>query len=51
VPQVASPIRLGGASLPLADAPPLLGQHSEAILAEIGYAPADIAALRSAGVI
>jgi crotonobetainyl-CoA:carnitine CoA-transferase CaiB-like acyl-CoA transferase len=51
VPQVASPIRFGGSSLPLADAPPLLGQHSEDILAEIGYAPADVAALRRAGVI
>jgi crotonobetainyl-CoA:carnitine CoA-transferase CaiB-like acyl-CoA transferase len=30
---------------------PLLGEHTEAILAELGYAPADIAALRSKGVI
>jgi crotonobetainyl-CoA:carnitine CoA-transferase CaiB-like acyl-CoA transferase len=51
VPQVANPMRFGGAALPLAGAPPLLGQHSEEILAGIGYAPADIASLRRAGVV
>jgi crotonobetainyl-CoA:carnitine CoA-transferase CaiB-like acyl-CoA transferase len=29
----------------------LLGQHSDAILAELGYAPDDIAALRTQGAI
>ncbi|MFD0668151.1 CaiB/BaiF CoA transferase family protein [Ramlibacter sp. MAHUQ-53] len=51
VPQVASPMRFDGAPLPLRDAPPLLGQHSADILAQIGYAPDDVARLRAQGVI
>ncbi len=30
---------------------PLLGQHTDAVLREAGYAPADVAALRAAGVV
>ncbi len=51
VPQVASPMRFDGAPLPLREAPPLLGQHSADILAQIGYAPDDVARLREQGVI
>lgn len=51
VPQVASPMRFGGEALPAGSAPPVLGQHSEAILCELGYAGADIEALRKAEVI
>ena len=51
VPQVASPMRFADAPLPTLAAPPLLGQHSEAILTELGYGSADIAALRGAGVL
>jgi crotonobetainyl-CoA:carnitine CoA-transferase CaiB-like acyl-CoA transferase len=51
VPLVASPMRFEGDALPVRSAPPLLGQHSDAILAELGYAPADIAALREREVI
>src|SRR3954462_13792065 len=50
-PQVASPMRFGGEALPVASAPPLLGQHTEAVLSELGYAGADIEALRKAEVI
>jgi crotonobetainyl-CoA:carnitine CoA-transferase CaiB-like acyl-CoA transferase len=32
-------------------APPLLGQHSDSILEELGYGASDIAALRGAGAI
>ena len=50
-PQVASPMRFAeAAALPMA-APPLLGQHSDAILAELGYDSARIAALRAEGVV
>jgi crotonobetainyl-CoA:carnitine CoA-transferase CaiB-like acyl-CoA transferase len=51
VPLVASPIRLDGEALPIRSAPPLLGEHSTAILAELGYTGADIEALRQAEVI
>ncbi len=51
VPQVASPMRFADAVLPDRAAPPLLGEHSDAILAELGYSATDIDALRSAGAI
>jgi crotonobetainyl-CoA:carnitine CoA-transferase CaiB-like acyl-CoA transferase len=51
VPQVASPMRFAEVPLATRDAPPLLGQHSDTILAELGYGSADIAALRAAGVL
>ncbi|MBL0420797.1 CoA transferase [Ramlibacter sp. AW1] len=51
VPQVASPMRFAEAVLPSCDAPPLLGQHSESILAELGYGADQIGALRHAGAI
>ena len=43
---VASPFRLGE-PLP-ANPAPKLGEHTDALLAELGYTPADIAALKSA---
>jgi crotonobetainyl-CoA:carnitine CoA-transferase CaiB-like acyl-CoA transferase len=51
VPLVASPMRFEGDALPIRSAPPLLGEHSAAILSELGYANADIEALRKAEVI
>jgi crotonobetainyl-CoA:carnitine CoA-transferase CaiB-like acyl-CoA transferase len=51
VPQVSSPMRFADATLHTLAAPPLLGQHSDAILAELGYSAVDIAALRAAEVI
>jgi len=50
-PQVASPMRFAETPLQVQTAPPLLGQHSSEILAELGYAPAEIAALRQTEVI
>ena len=51
VPQVVSPMRFAEAPLATQSAPPLLGQHSDEILSELGYGAADIAALRTTGAI
>lgn len=51
VPLVANPIRFDGEPMPIQSAPPLLGEHSESILTELGYTPAAIQALRAAEVI
>jgi crotonobetainyl-CoA:carnitine CoA-transferase CaiB-like acyl-CoA transferase len=50
-PQVGSPMRFAEAPLETQSAPPLLGQHSDEILSELGYGAADIAALRAQGAI
>ena len=45
--QVGAPWKLDGYSLPIRSAPPLLGQHTAEVLAEVlGYSPEQIAALR-----
>jgi crotonobetainyl-CoA:carnitine CoA-transferase CaiB-like acyl-CoA transferase len=51
VPQVGSPMRFAEAALGVPAAPPLLGQHSDDILGELGYDAARIAALRTVGAI
>ena len=48
---VASPLRLGGTPPVLRRAPPGLGEHTDAVLAELGLEPSAIAALRSQGVL
>ena len=48
---VASPLQLGGETPVPARAAPAVGQHSDAILREAGYAEAEIAALRARGVV
>jgi crotonobetainyl-CoA:carnitine CoA-transferase CaiB-like acyl-CoA transferase len=45
----AGPARFPGADDGPKGPPPTLGQHTDAILAELGYAPSDIVALRAAG--
>ena len=50
-PQVASPMRFAESPLQTQSAPPLLGQHSDSILGELGYSATGIEALRSAGAI
>jgi crotonobetainyl-CoA:carnitine CoA-transferase CaiB-like acyl-CoA transferase len=51
VPQVKNPINYTEAPLTYESAPPLLGQHSDEILRELGMSDADIKALRSSGVV
>lgn len=51
VPQVGTPMRFAEAQLQTCAAPPLLGQHSEDILKELGYDSTGIATLRETGVI
>ncbi|MBF0393734.1 MAG: CoA transferase [Alphaproteobacteria bacterium] len=51
VPLVASPINMSGTPPEYRRAPPVLGQHTDEVLDEFGLAPAEIAALRAAGVI
>ena len=51
VPQVANPLRFDGEPATSDMAPPGLGQDSDAILAEMGLTPEDIAKLRRAGVV
>jgi len=48
---VASPMKLSATPVAYRLPPPLLGQHTDAILAELGHGPAAIAAWRQQGVI
>lgn len=45
------PLSLDGRRLPLRADPPRLGEHNEALLTELGYAAAEIAALIESGVL
>jgi len=47
-PQVSTSMRFTDATLQRQAAPPLLGQHSDEILTELGYKASDIADLRTA---
>jgi crotonobetainyl-CoA:carnitine CoA-transferase CaiB-like acyl-CoA transferase len=48
---MAQPIQFDDTSRAVTAPPPRLGEHSEQVLAEFGYAPPEIAALRAAGVL
>ncbi len=51
-PAIASPLRLSESSPAPSSAPPLLGEHSEAVLMQVlGLSREDVAALRKSGVI
>ena len=51
VPQVASPMRFADAALRYDRPPPLLGEHSDAVLQSLGYTQERIDALRAGGVV
>ncbi len=51
LPLVASPMKLSATPVQLRRPPPLLGQHSDEVLAEIGMGPEQIEALRALGVV
>jgi len=45
----AAPVRFPGADLPVRGPSPGVGEHTEAVLAEVGFSAAEIAAMRQAG--
>ena len=47
VPMVANPIKYSATPLQYEAPPPLLGEHTEAVLRDLGYAPEQIAKLRA----
>ncbi|CAD6909008.1 unnamed protein product [Tilletia laevis] len=50
--KVVSPaVSYGGGKMPLSRPPPVLGQHNDEVLSELGYSNADIARLRQEGAI
>jgi formyl-CoA transferase len=51
VPQVANPIRYSRTPVQYRQAPPTLGEHSDAVLASLGLAPDEIASLKDRGVV
>src|SRR6185312_12036768 len=51
VPVSGFPVQLCATPADAPSRPPLLGEHTDAVLAELGYSPADLAALRRKGVI
>lgn len=47
----APPYKLSETPATIRSAPPLLGQHTDEILAELGYSPAEIHNLRQIGAV
>lgn len=49
--QIGVPFKLSATPASIRSAPPMLGEHTDAIVTELGYSDSDISALRSRGVI
>ena len=48
---IGTPLKLSGTPGDIRTPPPTLGQHTDAVLREVGYDEADIARLRAAGAV
>jgi CoA:oxalate CoA-transferase len=46
-----SPVKLSRHTAAVRRPPPLLGEHTDEVLGELGYTPADIASLHERGVV
>jgi crotonobetainyl-CoA:carnitine CoA-transferase CaiB-like acyl-CoA transferase len=51
VPHIRTPVRLSASAVAVRTVAPKLGQHTREVLAGLGYAEAEIAALRRDGVV
>ncbi len=51
VPQVVSPMRFQESPLSFATPPPMLGQHTAEVLAELGFSAEEVESLRSRGIV
>ena len=51
VPVCGLPVELSATPGIIPQRPPMLGEHTDAVLTELGYSPAEIAALRDQGVV
>lgn len=51
VPTIANPVRFAATPVRYDSAPPMLGQHTQEVLTELGYRPSEIDALREDGAI
>ena len=48
---IASPLRMTGTPVEIRRAPPMLGEHTDEVLADLGCSPAEIGRLREAGIV